>query len=93
MNVAEWLERHKKTLESGNEVRFDVHIKPRGHSNTIKDVLLDGETLKVSVTAPPIDNKANKALIILLADQFNIAKSRISIVKGLKSSVKTVSIT
>lgn len=42
----------------------------------------DGVYLKVSVTAVPEDNKANKALIALLSKYFRVPKSAIEIIQG-----------
>lgn len=47
---------------------------------------------KVYVTAPPVDNKANKAVIKALADYFNTKKKSINIVKGMHSRNKVVEI-
>ncbi len=46
--------------------------------------------LKVKLAAPPIDGKANEALIKLLAEQYDIPKSMIRIVKGQTSKTKIV---
>ena len=49
-------------------------------------------SLKVYVTAPPIDNKANKAVIKMLSDYFNTRKKSINIVKGMHSRNKVIEI-
>ncbi len=46
--------------------------------------------LKVYVKAPAVEGKANQALIEVLANYFNVKKSKIEIVKGEKSKVKKV---
>jgi hypothetical protein len=52
-----------------------------------------GETLyKVYVTAPPIDGKANEALIKLIADFFSVKKRQIRIVSGFKSRYKVLDV-
>ena len=48
--------------------------------------------LKVYLNAPPIEGKANKELIITLADYFKIKKNKIKIVKGFKSRDKVIEI-
>ena len=48
--------------------------------------------IKVYLTAPPVEGKANKALVDFLAGHFGIRKSSVKIIKGLKSRHKTVSI-
>lgn len=52
----------------------------------------EGDAWKVYVNAPAVDGKANKALIALLAEYFQVRKSRIEITKGLKSRHKTINI-
>ena len=47
---------------------------------------------KIYLTAPAVDGKANKALIRFLAGYFNVSKTQIEIIKGLKSRHKTISI-
>ncbi|MFA5033838.1 MAG: DUF167 domain-containing protein [bacterium] len=46
----------------------------------------------VYVKAPPIENKANEAVIKLLAEHFNVSKSQVIILKGLTSKHKIVEI-
>lgn len=55
-------------------------------------VLQAGELFKVYVNAPAVDGKANKALIEVLSEHFNIRKSAIKIVRGEKSREKIVEI-
>lgn len=55
-------------------------------------VTREGDLLRVRLTAPAVDGKANKALVDVLADYFKVRKSRLEIIKGLKSRVKTISI-
>lgn len=49
--------------------------------------------LKVSVTAPPVEGRANDALVQLLAKEWGVPKRDLAIVGGLKSRDKTVRIT
>lgn len=50
------------------------------------------DTYKVSVSAPPVDGKANKAIIEALSGHFNVAPSCITITSGLTSKTKTITI-
>jgi len=45
---------------------------------------------KAHLTAPPVNGKANKALVKLLAEYFNLKKSQVTIVSGKKSKDKLV---
>ncbi|MCL4115596.1 UNVERIFIED_CONTAM: hypothetical protein GTU68_058643 [Idotea baltica] len=51
-----------------------------------------GDRLKIAITAPPVDGKANKHLVKFLAKQFKVAKSQINIVSGETDRDKTVQI-
>jgi uncharacterized protein (TIGR00251 family) len=48
--------------------------------------------LKVYVTAPAVDNKANGAIIQLVSEYFNAKKSQVTIKRGAKSPRKTIEI-
>lgn len=51
---------------------------------------LHGDRLKIAVQAPPVEGKANKALIKLLAEVAGISKSRVILVAGERTREKTV---
>ena len=70
-------------------MRIEIKVIPKAKQNAIKEE--DGKW-KVHLTAPAVDGKANKALISLLAGHFQVRKSQIEIIKGLKSRNKTISI-
>jgi uncharacterized protein (TIGR00251 family) len=50
-------------------------------------------SLKIALTAPPVDGKANEALIEFLAEALRLPRARIAIVAGLTSRAKTLRIT
>jgi hypothetical protein len=56
-----------------------LKIIPNSSKN---DIIIESEYIKVKVTAQPIENKANKALIEFLSKFLKIPKSRIEILKG-----------
>ncbi len=56
------------------------------------EVIQEGDMLKVRVTAPPIEGRANQAVIELLADYFKVKKSAVRIIRGEKSKNKVVEI-
>ncbi len=68
-----------------------VRITPRAQKNEISELMEDG-TVKIRLTAPPIDGKANKALVDFLSDILNVRRSRIEIISGMKSRDKRVRI-
>ena len=70
--------------------RINVRIIP----NARKTAVLEEEgRLKVYVTAPAVDGKANAAMILLLAKHLKIKKSSIEIFRGEKSRDKIIDIT
>ena len=76
--------------ETPDGIRISVKLTPKSSKNQILGV--EADALKVSVTSPPEDGKANAALIELLAKSFKIAKSRITLVTGGKNRHKTLAI-
>lgn len=70
--------------------RFNVKVVPRTSRNKV-ETLEDG-SLKVKLTSPPVDGKANEALITVLAEYFKVKKSTISILVGHESRNKIIEI-
>jgi len=68
-----------------------IKIHPKAKKNSITGILNDG-TIKICVTAPPVDGKANMELIKLLAKILETNKSEIEILTGLNARTKTVRI-
>ena len=64
-----------------------LKISPSASKN---EIIKTDEMVKVKVTAQPIENKANKALIEFLSKNFKVPKSSIEIVKGETSKEKTI---
>jgi uncharacterized protein len=76
--------------ESDGEVILAVRVAPRASQDAI-----EGEyqgALKVRLTAPPVDDRANEALRRLLAGRLKVPVSAVRIVAGEKSRTKRVSI-
>lgn len=73
--------------ETPDGLIIKLKIVPNSSKN---DIVLEDEFIKIKVTAQPIENKANKALIEYLSKSFKIAKTSIEIVKGDTSKEKTI---
>ena len=74
-------------------VRVAIRLTPRGRADRLLGIahLSDGAAvLKVSVTAPPAEGRANDALLQLLAREWGVPRRDLAIVGGLKSRSKTV---
>ena len=72
------------------ETDIRIRVAPRSSSNGI--VGEENGVLKIRLTAPPVEGKANKALRGLLAKRLGLPKGSIEIVSGEKSRNKTVRI-
>ncbi|MCA1921201.1 DUF167 family protein YggU [Buttiauxella noackiae] len=57
-----------------------LYIQPKASRDSI--IGLHGDELKVAITAPPIDGKANAHLVKYLAKLFRVAKSQVLVEKG-----------
>ena len=67
---------------------FAVKIHPRAKKNAITGEV--GDALKVSLTAPPVDGKANEACIEFFAKLLKVPRSSVSIASGLTSRNKVI---
>ena len=74
--------------ETTRGVTFAVKVQPRARKNAITGVV--GDALKLAVTAPPVEGKANQAVIEFFADLFAIPRSSVSIASGETSRNKIV---
>ena len=68
-----------------------VRVIPRANRNELVEILPDG-TLKIRLTAPPVEGRANQELIEFLAKALDIPRSMIEIVAGQKGRNKLVAI-
>ncbi|MGA8222409.1 MAG: DUF167 domain-containing protein [Candidatus Acidiferrales bacterium] len=76
--------------ERDGAVVFAARVTPRASRDAI-----EGEyqgALKIRLTAPPIEDRANEALCRLLAERLNVPASAVRILAGVKSRTKRVSI-
>ena len=76
--------------ERDAEITFTVRVTPRASRDAI-----EGEyqgALKVRLTAPPLDGRANEALRRLLAESLNVPVSAVRIVAGEKGRTKRVAV-
>ena len=81
----------KQFVDGKESSVISIRVIPRSKKSEISQVLDDG-TIKVRLTAPPVDGKANQVLIQLLADVVGVNSSQIDIVSGRKSRDKLVRI-
>lgn len=68
-----------------------VRVTPRARKTEFGGVLEDG-TLRIRIKEPPVEGKANKALLAYLAKVLGIRKNQIEIVAGQKGLDKIISV-
>ncbi len=75
-----------RECESG--VVFTVKVHPRGKKNAITGEL--GEALKLTLTAPPIEGRANEACIEFFANLLKVPRSSVTIASGQSGRRKII---
>jgi uncharacterized protein (TIGR00251 family) len=76
--------------EKDDALSFTVHVHPRASRDEIDGEWQDG--LKIRLTAPPVDDRANEALRRLLAARLKVPLSAVRIAAGQGSRNKRVEI-
>jgi uncharacterized protein len=71
-------------------VTFAVKVHPRAKKNAITGEL--GDALKVALTAPPVDGKANAACIEFFAKLLNVPRSSVTIASGQSNRNKVIQV-
>ena len=74
----------------GDDLVLSCHLQPKASCDEFAGE--HGERLKIRITAPPVDGKANAHLIGFLAEQFGVAKQAVVIERGDTGRQKTVRI-
>jgi len=70
--------------ETAGGVTLSVRVHPGARKTAISGIYGEGTTaqLKVAVHAPPVEGKANAALVQLLAETFGLSKNAVEVVSG-----------
>ena len=74
--------------DSAQGATFTVRVQPRAKRNTI--VAEIGDALKIALTAPPVEGKANQACIAFLAEVLDVPRSSVTIAAGESSRNKLI---
>jgi uncharacterized protein (TIGR00251 family) len=72
-------------------LRLSLHVQPGAKKTAVAG--LHGDRLKIRLAAPPVDGKANAALLAFLAQTLKVPKSAVLLESGQSSRQKTVRIT
>ena len=73
--------------ETKDGIELQLRISPNESKN---EVIKTSESVKIKITAPPVDGKANKCLIEYLSKLFRVPKTSIVILRGETSKDKTL---
>jgi uncharacterized protein (TIGR00251 family) len=76
--------------ETPNGVAFSIQVVPRSSRCEIVGIIND--TLKIRLTAPPVEGKANEECLRFLSALFDVSKNRLSIVGGQTSRRKIIQV-
>ena len=76
--------------DTAQGAQFALRVQPRSSRNAIAGVV--GDAVKLAITAPPVDGKANQAVIDFLAELFRVPKSSIAIVSGETGRNKLIAV-
>ncbi len=76
--------------ETADGVVFNIRVIPRASRCELAGV--QGDALKLRITAPPVEGAANKECVRFLSDMLGVKKSQIKIIAGHSSKNKKVSI-
>lgn len=77
-------------LWQDNTLFFNVLLQPKASRNAL--IGIHGNAVKICITSPPVDGKANKQLIQFLSKLFHVKKSDITLVSGEHSRQKRISV-
>ncbi|HET9466605.1 MAG TPA: DUF167 family protein [Gemmatimonadales bacterium] len=71
-------------------VRLRIRVQPRASRTEVAG--LHGDTLRVRLSAPPVDGAANEALLRFLAERLSVRRSAVQLISGATGRSKLVSV-
>lgn len=74
----------------GDDLILNIRVQPRAASDGFAETL--GDSIKLRISAAPVDGKANKHLIAFIARTFKVAKANVSIISGESGRNKRIKI-
>jgi uncharacterized protein (TIGR00251 family) len=79
------------TRDTPDGCTLTIRVHPGAKKNAITG--LHADSLKVALNAPPVDGRANDALIAFIAESLNLPRSRVALLSGASSRSKVLRIT
>lgn len=74
--------------DTASGATFRVKVHPRARKNAVTGEV--GEALKLALTAPPVEGRANEACIAFFAEFLNVPRSSVTIAAGENSRSKVI---
>jgi uncharacterized protein (TIGR00251 family) len=68
-----------------------VRVQPGAKRDAV--IGLHGEAVKIALNAPPIEGRANEALIEFVAEKLNLHRTRVALIAGTTSRSKVLRVT
>ena len=84
MIAADWLRRGER------QTTLTLHVQPGARKTEVAGI--HGDALKIRLAAPPVDGKANAALIAFVAERLGVSKSAVSLKSGQTSRRKVLEV-
>lgn len=81
---------HWFRLDAAGTVTIRVHVQPGARRTEVTG--LHGESVKVRVAAPALEDRANEALVDFIAEKFAVPRRGVTLVSGLKSREKRLEV-
>ena len=76
-------------LQSTDSMRIEIKVFPKSSRNELVE---KNGLFKAYITEAPEKGKANKAVMGLVAEKFNVSKNKVTIVRGMKNRNKIVEV-
>lgn len=74
----------------GDDLVLSVRVQPRASADGFAEIL--GDEIKLRITAPPVDGKANSHVTAFLAKAFKVARTDVCILSGSRTRNKRIRI-
>lgn len=89
--VNNMLEKWLVELTDKKEIYLRIKVRPSAVKSEVKEIMED-ETIKIAISAPPEKGKANEELLRFLARIFDVSKNNVKIISGKSERIKLVKI-
>ena len=67
-----------------------VHVQPGAKRTAVAGV--HGERLKIRISAPPVEGRANAAIVAFIAEQLGVPRAQVSVARGERSRDKLIAV-